>query len=55
MIRKMIGFILFVITGAALLVLSLMETSDPVYMVLLLVIGASFIIGLTDHYKDLKK
>ncbi|WP_160718314.1 hypothetical protein [Isachenkonia alkalipeptolytica] len=55
MTRKMIGFVLFILTGTALIVLSIMETSDPINIGLLLIIGAFFGVGLTDHYKDLKK
>lgn len=53
--RKMIGFTLFILTCLALIGLSLMETSNPIYIILLVVIGVFFVVGLTDHYKDLKK
>ena len=55
MSRKMIGFALFILTGAALIVLSITKTTDPIYIGLLVIIGAFFAVGLTDHYKDLKK
>ena len=55
MSRKMIGFALFILTGAAFIVLSIMEASDPIYIGLLAIIGVFFAVGLTDHYKDLKK
>ncbi len=55
MTRKMVGFGLFILTGAALIVLSILETSNLINIGLLLVIGAFFAVGLTDHFKDLKK
>ncbi len=55
MTRKMIGFICFVLTGAALILLSIMENSNPIGIGLLGVITVLFAVGLTDHYKDLKK
>jgi|GEM_PF-1446258 len=55
MTRKIIGFILFILTGAALIFLSISEASDPVYIGLFSVVGILFSVGLTDHYKDLKK
>lgn len=55
MTRKIIGFILFILTGAALIFLSISEASNPVYIGLFAVIAILFAVGLTDHFKDLKK
>jgi len=55
MTRKIIGFILFVLTGAALIFLSISKATDPLYIGLFAVFAVLFVIGLTDHYKDLKE
>ncbi len=55
MTRKLVGFALFILTGAALIVLSIVEHSNPMYIGLLVIIGVLFALGLTEHYKDLKK
>ena len=53
--RKMIGFGLFVATGAALIVLSVIETNLVLYGFLLALISFFYVIGLKEHFEEIKK
>ncbi len=55
MLRKVMGFTFFIATGGALIILSVAKTADPVLNGLFLLIGVFYVLGLTEHYKDIKK
>ncbi len=55
MTRKMIGFGLFVATGVALIILSVIETDYAIHGLLFALIAAFYALGLKEHFEELKK
>lgn len=51
-IKKLIGFLAFVGTGIGLLFSSFKNTSEPIFIGVLLVIGILYLVGIKEYYVD---
>lgn len=54
MLRKLLGLIAFVLTGAGLMMQTLTKGINSINISFLVIIGCFFTISLFDHYKELK-
>lgn len=55
MLRKIIGFIAFILTGSFLLINSLNIAKDIISYIIIIAIAGFYFNGLVTHYKDLKE